>query len=514
MPLQVGSLRLTDESLQSLLSEPVFLVIPVFQEEPKKESAGESDEKNEPTYLRSRDLDEIISLCSLSETLKEEGFTGSFGSSLYLPVLSPLAYTSVLLAGIGAPSKLVPYRLHTALTKALDGIKKKDLPRLVVTLDPLIATDRPVSSVTLDQATLQAVCAATETTYHSLEAKEPGRRIERLVIRRGLGDVPFLESVARARARARDLVNMPANLKTTRTLVDEARSLPGAEVTIEEDPEWIRENMPCFYQVGRGSLATDPPKWIHALYRPTAMPAMKIALVGKSVIFDTGGYQVKPDPYMNKMKADMTGGATVLAVMREVLTRQLPGIELHAFCAVTPNKIDSDAMTCDSIVNTSCGKKVEIRHTDAEGRLTLIDAVTMAERENPDLIITIATLTGSASRAVGPRIALMATEASWRDRFQNACNRAGDSVQTLDIVEEDFEDIKSKLDGADINNTGNEKYRGAQTAAAFVFSGLKDPSRPLLHLDIAGGDMTPEEKATGIVVRGLMLFLKELSEST
>jgi leucyl aminopeptidase len=106
----------------------------------------------------------------------------------------------------------------------------------------------------------------------------------------------------------------------------------------------------------------------------------------------------------------------------------------------------------------------------------------------------------------------MATDTQWRDRFAASCERYGEPSQSLDIVEEDFEDIKSKLDGADINNTGHEKYRGAQTAATFIFSGLKKADRPLLHLDIAGGDMTPEEKATGIAVRGLMGFLRELAQ--
>ncbi|MCB1166396.1 MAG: hypothetical protein KDK33_09590, partial [Leptospiraceae bacterium] len=95
-------------------------------------------------------------------------------------------------------------------------------------------------------------------------------------------------------------------------------------------------------------------------------------------------------------------------------------------------------------------------------------------------------------------------------RFAKLADDVADTCQTLDVLAEDFEDIASKLDGADINNTGNEKYRGAQTAAAFVMSGIPE-TLPLLHLDIAGGDMSPDDKATGIACRSIIAFLLDLN---
>lgn len=504
MPTRLQAVNVISGSLSDLSSRTgIPVVLPVFQ--------AESD-KGTPAFIESQalnDLEQSTGL-DLKGYLESEDFSGASATACYLN--SPGLANPVLFVGLGRPGKLRLPRLLQAFTKGFALLKKKKLPGMIVLLQP--AVDQGLSFFDVG---LQAICAAGDHCYHSREAKESGKEIGELLLHTSsTADSSLAEfglAMARARASAMDLVNMPANIKSTMTLVEEARTLEkqGVTVRVVDDVDWISQHMPCFFEVARGSLASDPPKWITATYRPSGEVRRRIALIGKSVIFDTGGYQVKPDPYMNTMKADMTGGATVLSVLREVAALRLPNIEVTAYLAATPNKIDSNAMVPDSVVDSASGKKIEIRHTDAEGRLTLIDAVTHAERDNPDLLFTVATLTGSASRAVGPRIALMATDTEWRDRFAASCERYGESCQTLDILEEDFEDIKSKLDAADINNTGHEKYRGAQTAAAFVFSGLKDAEKPLLHLDVAGGDMTSEEKATGIAVRGLLGFLHDIS---
>ena len=168
-------------------------------------------------------------------------------------------------------------------------------------------------------------------------------------------------------------------------------------------------------------------------------------------------------------------------------------------------------MLPDAIVNTTCGKKVEIRHTDAEGRLTLIDAVAMAAREKPDEIVTMATLTGSASNAVGLCIALMGNNCQLEARVQNAAETLGDPIQPLKVIEDDYDNIKSKLDGADIINTSQRKNRGAQSAAAFVMSGAPE-GVPMAHMDIAGADMTSDEKATGIGAKTLIRFVLDTAQ--
>ena len=444
------------------------------------------------------------------EELKKLGFQSAYKKSLVFSHW-PLPFARVILAGLGKRSSINPSRYMAAIQASLSHIGS-GAERIIVD-----------ASNWSDAASSAAIAISSALSYHLYRSREyskdlPG--IQSLHIAglqpspNGAGPAALSEAMNIAAARAKDLVNMPPNTKRTSTMAEEARSISqasGLELSVVEDSAWIEKNMPCFFTVARGSVDFDPPRWIHLkMNNPAAKK--RIALVGKSVIFDTGGIQVKPGNYMNTMKADMTGGATVLGVIDAIQKLNLGKLEVHAFLAATPNLVNEAAMLPDSIVDTTCGKKVEIRHTDAEGRLTLIDAVTMAERTEPDLMITVATLTGSASRAVGPHTALMSLHKEYRDQLAEAGHRAADYCQTLDVLEEDFEDIASKLDGADINNTGSESYRGAQTAAAFVMSGASR-DLPILHLDIAGGDMSKDDKATGIACRAIIQFLTDLNES-
>ncbi len=491
------------------LKELEYFVIPVIQ-------VKQDDKNNLLEVGLIKKLDQQFGIKNLFE--KEE-FSGKKDSYFVFPNNDS---ATILFCGLGLINeyqKYIEFKISQSIQNGLKEIKKKNISKIAIDLSPLKEGFESYNlSFNIKSLLTNLLIAFADYTYHSLEAKEISKTIENLYILSNF-EIPddyraFAKSVIEARASAMDLVNKPANIKTTDTLVQKAKSLEplGLKIEIIDDVNWIKENMPCFFTVARGSLQTDPPKWIKVQYSPNTEIKHKIALIGKSVIFDTGGYQVKPDNYMNTMKADMTGGATVLSIIEQVAKLKLPYIQVTAYCAATPNKIDSDAMLPDSIVSTTCGKKVEIRHTDAEGRLTLIDAIAMAEKDGNDLFITVATLTGSAARAVGPRIALMSTRPDKRLEFEKSLEDIGEPFQSLDVDEEDYEDIKSKLDGADINNTGSEKYRGAQTAAAFVFSGLSSLNKPCLHLDIAGGDMTKDEKATGISIKGIMNYLLFLTK--
>ncbi|MCB1317109.1 MAG: leucyl aminopeptidase family protein, partial [Leptospiraceae bacterium] len=491
-----------------LVRKPDIVCVPVFCQ---KGTEGGMEWDENLKLLDERSAGELRSICA------EQNFKGAFGKSLYIPRSGVGDARRLLLYGCGHRETIRPYRVYRALSSALKaGIKSKTIRTLAVQSPTGMPGCSDFSAV------LNATAAVYDFTYRSLEARESGPRIESTLIATGqpeafsIEDIRRINSMAGAPGLARDLVNTPANIKRTDHLVAAARRIAqeqiGVQLSVVEDTGWIEKNMPCFFLVARGSLQSDPPKWIHLKYTPSGEVRRRIILVGKSVIFDTGGYQVKPDQFMNTMKADMTGGATVLAVMQSLAELRIPHLEVHAMLAATPNMIDSNAMTPDAIVNTTCGKKVEIRHTDAEGRLTLIDAVAMAMKENPDLTFTVATLTGAATRAVGDRIALMSPPGfeSLRNEFGAAAEEAGDPVQTLDVLEDDYEAIKSKLDAADICNSTRGRSRGAQSAAAFVFNGAQD-GNPILHLDIAGGDMSDDEKATGIAVRAILLYLLNIA---
>ena len=460
----------------------------------------------------------------ISDEASGESFDASIGKSLYLRHVDKSS-PRILFCGLGIARKANLHRIEQSLAKIFkEQLSLKKIKSLGVLLPP----QAPFNPSAL---ALPVIAALFQYCYVSQESRDTGPQIQKATFYSEVGGSKQLKltelnkhkTLAYARALAMDLVNMPPNLKKTITLAQTAQSLKrhkAIKVGTKEDIGWIEKQMPCFYTVARGSLKSDPPRWIHATYTPPKKAKKTFVLVGKSVIFDTGGYQLKPDQYMNTMKADMTGGATVLAVLQALTQLKPQNIAVHAMLAATPNMVDSDAFVPDSIIDTTCGKKVEVRHTDAEGRLTLIDAVTMAQKIKPDLIITIATLTGAAAHAVGPRTALMSNHAKWEERYAQAAQKAGDPLQKLSIEEEDFEGIQSKLDSADICNDSHNKYRGAQSAAAFILSGLNHPEmngieseQALLHLDIAGGDMTSDGKATGIAVKGLLNFLLEEDSS-
>ncbi len=487
------------------------VIVPVYQ----------TESKNSKTKKTTRSVKETASYKSVNkalqgvpaETIKDEKFNAAKGKTLYFrrTPKDSLKAKRVILLGLGAPDKLHPHDLDKHFTKAFrQATLIHDLKHIAVVMP------EDTKHMSANDFIYVITDSVHQSTYFSQEAQSP---------RKGVGKVSVIVSksasagqkealligdvLGNARSYGKDLTNCPANIKTTDTLVERARSIGKKSrmtTTVQANLKWLEKNMPCFFEVARGSLVTDPPKFITIQYKPSGKVKKKIAIVGKSVIFDTGGYQVKPGAYMNTMKADMTGGAFTLATMDAIAALQPSNIEITAYLAATPNKIDSGAMIPDSIVNTTCGKKVEIRHTDAEGRLTLIDGVAKASEKKPDEILTIATLTGSASSAVGLFVALMGNNPALERRVYDAGDALGEPIQQLKVVDADYANIRSKLDGADIINTNQGKTRGAQTAGAFVMSGAPS-GMPMAHMDIAGADMTGDEKATGIGQRAVIQYL-------
>jgi leucyl aminopeptidase len=498
----------------------------------KKETACEASSK--PQRLdQSHGLDAISKVLGecVYELAQQEGFCAGRGKTLVLRMPSHETATvkRVILLGMGKAKNLD----HAGLVKAYKAAFKTALAWDVSLHDVAVSLvsdytlnggslfndESAARQVSVEEVTMAVTEALYTATYASMEAKKAGKTFTRtLFTHENTATVDATLKIAHAldqgRALTKDLVNKPSNTKTTDTIVDAARTLQTAypnllTLNVVDDVDTLRKEMPCFFAVAQGSVKSDPPKFIHLKYTP-ANATRKIALVGKSVIFDTGGYQVKPGNYMVTMKGDMAGSACVLGTLKALCELGQDGVEVHGFIATTPNKIDADAMIPDSILDTTCGKKVEMRHTDAEGRLTLIDAVTKACDVEPEAIVTIATLTGAAKMAVGETICLMSNMPAWGKRVEAAAQRCGDPVQYVDITPADFENIKSKLDGADIRNTNRGSSRGFQTAGAFVMCGAPD-TMPMVHLDIAGADMHEDETSTGTSVGTLFTFIRDLN---
>jgi leucyl aminopeptidase len=234
-----------------------------------------------------------------------------------------------------------------------------------------------------------------------------------------------------------------------------------------------------------------------------------VAVIGKGITFDSGGLDLKPAEGMLRMKDDMSGAAAVLAVMR-ALPRLQPAVEVHGLIAATENMPSGAAIRPGDILRAMNGTTVEIGNTDAEGRLTLADALCYArDRVRADEIVDLATLTGACVVALGPLCSgLFANDQALADRVLRAAEAAGERVWQLPLIDDYREHLKS--DVADFNNVG-PRGGGAITAGLFLSEFAGDT--PWAHLDIAGPAFVEKDTptgpkgATGTPVRTLLAYL-------
>ncbi|MCC6876596.1 MAG: leucyl aminopeptidase family protein [Sandaracinaceae bacterium] len=287
-------------------------------------------------------------------------------------------------------------------------------------------------------------------------------------------------SVVRAIAWARDLINTPAQDLGPAELAHEARALAalGAELRVVE-VEAIEREYPAVHAVGRG--ASRPPRVIDARWGDPAHP--RVTLVGKGVCFDTGGLDLKPADSMLRMKKDMGGAAIVLALSRLVIESKMK-VRLRALIGAVENAIGPDAYRPLDVITTRKGLRVEVTHTDAEGRLVLADLLADADREEPELLIDVATLTGSARVALGPSIAaFFATDRKLADEISSAGRRGHDPVWRLPLHRPYRRYLESKV--GDLRNTATTSLGGAITAAVFLAE-FVERARAWAHFDVYG----------------------------
>ena len=312
--------------------------------------------------------------------------------------------------------------------------------------------------------------------------------------------------VAAAVAKARDLSNGPPALVTPTYLANTAAEIVDAlrgeghdvALTVLDREQCHERGMGCYLAVAQGS--DEPPKFIHLAYRPKsaasgAKPA-RIVLIGKGITFDSGGYSLKPTDGMLDMKLDMCGAAAVIAAFEAAVRLQVRH-EVHALVAAAENLVSGRAYKLGDVLTASNGKTVEINNTDAEGRLTLADAMVYATSTiHPELMIDFATLTGACIVALGPRIAgVMTNDEPLYADWMAAAARSGEEMWRLPLVGNLKEQLKSKI--ADMRNTG-ERYGGAITAGLFL-SEFTQGVR-WMHVDIAGPAMA--SKPWGVTTPG------------
>ncbi len=449
----------------------------------------------------------------LTEILTEERFEAVPNRTLLVHTHGKIPAKRIIIVGLGPQPSFTLDRLRQAAAAVVR--RAKEARALDIALPPL--TIRPHSLAAITQARVEG---AVLGAYHFSRYKkdEPGsvERVELLAetaaqqrsieegLRRGL-------LFAEATVFARDLVNEPPNVMTPVRLAEIAADVAretGLRCSILDVDAMQTLGMGAILAVGAGSA--QPPRLIVLEYAPPK-PEKMVALVGKGVTFDSGGLNLKREESMGWMKADMAGGAAVIAAMKALPVLQ-PPVRVLGVIAAVENLPGGRAAKPGDIVRALNGKTIEITNTDAEGRLILADALAYAARQQADEIIDLATLTGSAMVALGYLAAgAMGNNQELVRRVLEAADRAGERMWQLPLYEEFLEDMRSPI--ADLRNSAG-RYGGAQKGAIFLREFVD--GRPWVHLDIAptaflekreGTGPYLQKGATGYGVRTLLTYL-------
>jgi leucyl aminopeptidase len=321
-------------------------------------------------------------------------------------------------------------------------------------------------------------------------------------------DAARIEAIATGETLTRDLINTPANDMGPAELADAASALgqtPGATVEITEGATLLERNLPLIHTVGRASGRA--PRLIDLRWGTTGP---KLTLVGKGVIFDTGGLNLKPGASMALMKKDMGGAATVLGLAHMIMALGLE-VQLRVLIPAVENAVAGDAFRPGDILTSRKGLTVEINNTDAEGRLVLADALALADEERPDQIVSFATLTGAARVAVGPDIApFFSTDDSLAAAVAGAADSVADPVWRLPF--HDPYEVMIEPGIADLDNAPKGGFAGAITAALFLRRFVE--AAPYTHFDIYGWQPSPAPaRPKGGVGQGARALLQALPQA-
>jgi len=293
---------------------------------------------------------------------------------------------------------------------------------------------------------------------------------------------------------ARHLGNTPPTVMTPTYLAQSAKDLakhyPSLKTTILSRPEIEKLGMGCLLGVARGSC--EEPKFIIVEYRGASKKVKPSVLVGKGITFDSGGLSLKPGEYMMDMKFDMLGAASVLGAMRGIASLKLKK-NVIALIPSAENMPSGTAFRPDDILTAMNGKTIEIKNTDAEGRLILADALSYAVRYDPAEVIDLATLTGACMVALGlERSGVFSPDDTLAERLIASASLAGEQLWRMPLGEEYSDAMKSEV--ADIKNlggVGGARYGGASTAAAFLqfFTDY-----PWAHIDLSSATHMSKSK--------------------
>jgi leucyl aminopeptidase len=388
----------------------------------------------------------------------------------------------------------------------------------VADLGSVLKGEIEVVSVKVEKDAISALIEGIALTDYKFDKYLTSDSREKLIInilnsKLKVKDLSKLKNLLSAVFSARDWVNEPVNKLDTDTYLKNINKLKSLGVTVDvfRKSKIQSLNMGGVMAVNQGSL--EEPAFVVIEWKPkSAKNSKPVVLVGKGILFDTGGINIKVGTGMTDMKADMGGSAAVIGAIKAVASNKLP-IHIITLVPITENRINGKEIVPGDVITMHNGKTVEILNTDAEGRLVLADALSFAKKYKPSLVIDAATLTGSAFRTTGHHGGvIMGNDSASISELKEAGDKVYERLVELPMWGEFEDSLKSEM--ADLNNLGAGP--GQAVCAGFFLKNFID--YPWVHLDIAGpafipSKMTYKQKGgTGFGVRLLYQFLKDKFE--
>ena len=426
--------------------------------------------------------------------IDEDKFEGKFGKTYLLPTYGKQAARKILVLGLGKKEELNTDKFRIAIYKAVKKAMQMEAKKLAFEF----------TGIDFNWAE-QFVYGSYMADYSFDKYKtKKDKKVEEIYVNCDETLLRRAEIVAAGMKLTRDLANEPAQFATPSKLAEIALGL-GLDTKVYEKEDCEKMGMGAYLAVAKGS--SQPPKFIHMKYT-CPNPRKKIAIIGKGITFDSGGLDIKPPSSMLTMRDDMSGAACVLGIMSKI-NELKPDVEVHGIIAACENMPGCSAYKPGDILTAKNGKTIEVDNTDAEGRLTLADALCFACEQGVDEVIDIATLTGACMVALGNVAAgIVGNDCDMVHNVINAAKEVGERYWELPMYEEYKDSLKSEV--ADMQNTGS-RWGGASTAGLFLKEFVKDAK--WAHIDIAGVAFMDKpmnefiKGATGAGVRALINYI-------
>jgi len=448
---------------------------------------------------------------TLKKLLEIGEIKGKTGEVAVIHSIGKIPSRQIVICGLGKKQEFKPDIMRQAAGAACKELNKKKVKNI-----SLLLPDEKMTGLNAEysgQLIVEGAGLGSWTFKKYFTAQDNGNGIEEVAIIAGEDDKEELEKgvntgriIIDAANLAREMANEPANFMKPEDLARVAGEIAeqyGLEIEILDREKMEEMGMRAALAVAQGS--NNPPKFIIMKYKGTDDEGIDLALVGKAVTFDSGGISIKPSEKMEAMKMDMSGGAAVIGAMKGIAELK-PAVNVVALVAAVENLPSGTAFRPGDVVKAMSGKTIEVISTDAEGRMTLADVLTYAEKTGAKRIVDVATLTGACVIALGEvATGVFTNNQELVDMVKAAGEEAGEYMWQMPMYEEYKPQYKSDI--ADMKNVGG-RDGGAITAALFLGEFVN--KTPWVHMDVAGTAMISKDRkywvkgGTGVPARTLI----------